>query len=133
MTSVKGVRTVDDDILTFQLYRTLSGSIRPADVYRRNGRRAMSVRPTEDDTNPPDRADAFTRHRAVLAANLTPTEARTWHRLLSGRSIAAIAAEEGVKRAAIYARIRGTRGKGGMVRKNRWVRAWWARRQRTSP
>jgi DNA-binding CsgD family transcriptional regulator len=115
-----------DDLFTFQLYRTFTGAIAMADVYRRNGRLAVTFR--DADTLPDDR-DPFTRYREILSANLTAVEERTWRRLLSGRSIAAIAEEEGVKRSAIYARIRGSGGKGGMIRKNVWVARWWTRRQ----
>jgi hypothetical protein len=120
---------VNDDILTFQRYRTLSGSIQAVDVYRRNGRRAANFRPAAADAPAADAPDVFSEYRDLLAANLTPIEERTWRGLLGGRSISSIAEEEGVKRAAIYARIRGSGGTGGMVRKNPWVARWWRRRQ----
>jgi len=70
---------------------------------------------------------------ADLDVNLTALERHTWHQLLDGQSISAIAASHGVTRAAIYARIRGTaKHPGGMVRKNPWVALWWATRQSES-
>lgn len=65
--------------------------------------------------------------------NLNALERRTWRQILSGASIAVIAAEEGVSRAAIYTRIQGNSfGHGGMIGKNFWVLLWWRLRQRTT-
>jgi hypothetical protein len=121
---------MDDDILHFHCCRDFDGSIRPVDLYRRNGRLAVCVHRVTSDAGPVDAEDPFIRHRTVLAAGLTAIEERTWHRLVSGWSIDVIAAAEGVSRAAIYARIRGSHGTGGMVHKNAWVAHWWQRRQR---
>lgn len=118
---------MDLDVLKFQRWRTLDGTIVPADLYRRNGRLAASFHPSRIES--PSDSDPYERHRHILAANLTPTEERTWLRLLSGASIAAIADEDGRSRTAIYERIRGKKGSGGMVAKNRWVQTWWRRRQ----
>lgn len=122
-----------NDVLIYHQYRTLHGSIRTIDVYRRNGRSAASFGPLDVEDPAARTLDVFTLYRDTLAANLTPVEERTWRRLLNGRSVAAIAEEDGVKRPAIYARIRGSRGRGGMVRKNAWVAHWWQRRQHQRP
>ena len=62
--------------------------------------------------------------------NLNDVERRTWRQILSASSINAIAREEGVSRAAIYARIQGnSKGQGGMIGKNVWVLLWWRLRQ----
>jgi hypothetical protein len=66
-----------------------------------------------------------------LFVNLNPTERETWRKILNAESIAGIAEDEGVSRAAIYSRILGSsRGRGGMIRKNFWVLLWWEMRQR---
>ena len=63
--------------------------------------------------------------------NLNQLESRTWRRILSGVSIAAIAADDGVSRQAVYARIQGdAKGRGGMISKNFWCLLWWRLRQR---
>lgn len=63
--------------------------------------------------------------------NLNDVERRTWRQILSAASINTIAREEGISRAAIYARIQGnSKGQGGMIGKNVWVLLWWRLRQR---
>lgn len=119
---------MDVDILKFHLYRAADGRTCIADLYRRNGQAAVIVRQVELEP-PADDTDAFERHRDRLAKNLTPIEERRWRKLLDGYSIEQLAHEEGISRAAIYECIRGKGGRGGMVRKNRWVRAWWNNRQ----
>ncbi len=65
-------------------------------------------------------------NKTKLYVNLNPVEARTWRQILSGKSISAIAREEGVSRAAIYSRIVGnSKDQGGMIAKNFWVLLWW--------
>lgn len=62
--------------------------------------------------------------------NLNEVERRTWRQILSATSINAIAAEEGISRAAVYSRIQGnSKGQGGMVAKNFWCLLWWRLRQ----
>ena len=66
-----------------------------------------------------------------LSFNLTPTERRTWRKLLlEEKTIQQIACEEKTSRAAIYERIRGnSKGQGGMISKNEFVELWWLRRR----
>ena len=57
---------------------------------------------------------------------LNRIERRTWLMLLLGESITQIADREKRSRSAIYHRIRGnSKGQGGMIRKNDYVRIWW--------
>src|ERR1017187_2865836 len=71
------------------------------------------------------------REQERLFVTLTPIERETWRKILGGQSIASIAKEEGVSRAAIYARIEGNgKGQGGMIAKNFWVLLWWLMRRR---
>jgi hypothetical protein len=119
---------VDADVLKFQLYAAADGRSRVANVYRHNGRLAVGAYEF-DLIDLHDDADTYDQCLRILSANLTATQARRWHKLLDGRSIDEIAAEEGVSRTALYVCIRGKDGRGGMVRKNRWVKTWWDNRQ----
>ena len=64
--------------------------------------------------------------------NLNDIESRTWRQVLMGMSLSTIAREERVSRQAIYSRIAGTHGYGGMVSKNFWVLLWWRCRQKNT-
>lgn len=113
--------------MKFQLYRATDGSVRTADLFKLNGRWTVGVRSV--DAEPMSTDDAYERYRHLLAENLTPVEERRWRKLLDGCSIDDLAKDERVSRTAIYECIRGKRDRGGMVRKNRWVNAWWKNRQ----
>ena len=68
------------------------------------------------------------KHHQAYVNNLNAALAN--HPELAAKSVASIAKEEGVSRAAIYARIQGnSRGQGGMIAKNFWVLLWWRLRQ----
>lgn len=122
------------EIIHFQCCRNLDGSLHLIDLYRRNG---VWVPNFSKATNLflPDLPEATaiikpTRIRGLFQ-NLTKVERRTWRRILNCHSISEIAEAEGVSRAAVYERIRGnSKGKGGMVAKNPWVRKWWELRSR---
>jgi hypothetical protein len=105
--------------------------VRPISVGRRNGRPAIFFPP--DIAGPaaqPGPAPDL-REQERLYVNLTPIERKTRRKILSAQSIASIASEEGVSRAAIYARIEGNgKGQGGMIGKNVWVLLWWLMRRR---
>lgn len=122
--------TVTTDEITFQAYRTLDGSVRHTTRIRRNGYWTLQFdpEPASDASADPDHpvfADVPTEN---LVRNLTATQRRTWLRILAGRSISDIAEEENRSREAIYERIRGKNGDGGMAARNSWVCLWWAYR-----
>ena len=121
----------DNSAILFQTCNTLDGRSARVALGRRNGRPVVLL--------PPNWADAAAQKACSSAwiddprfyVNLNTTERRTWRQILSAISINAIAAEEGVSRAAIYARIQGnSKGHGGMIGKNIWVLLWWRLRQR---
>ncbi len=122
-----------DDVLAFGACAGLDGRVRPVDFYRQNGQRRVIV-PRDCCGPAEDHLSGEAVRLPNLFANLTQIEQRTWLKLLTNRSVAAIAKEEGVTRTAIYERIRGNaRGTSGMVAKNPWIAVWWARRQSEHP
>ncbi len=116
------------DWFAFQTYRTLTGAPMPADLIRRGGRSAPRHRRDWDADPAVDNPRPFAVRRRVLR-DLTRIERRTWRRILAGWAIDTIARADGISRAAVYARIRGSDGRGGMVRKNPYVARWWAGRR----
>jgi hypothetical protein len=122
----------DFQILRFRVFRDLHGSVQSAGGGRRNGRPAVFF--PQSLSEPPDPAAEQTDlcDQQRLFVNLNPLERETWRKILQAQSIASIAEQEGVSRAAIYARIQGNnKGQGGMVAKNFWVLLWWLARQRS--
>jgi len=121
------------ETLFFQRCADASGSTQLLQVGRRNGRPSVFL--ARGFWHPPDvdvPATAFSEQERFFV-NLNRVERETWRKILEAQSIASIAREEGVSRAAIYARIEGNRrGHGGMIRKNFWVLLWWLVRQKTS-
>jgi hypothetical protein len=121
------------EALFFQRCADANGSTQSLQVGRRNGRpsvflaRGICYLPELDA-----RPTAFIDQERFFV-NLNRVERETWRKILQAQSIASIARQEGVSRAAIYARIEGNRrGHGGMIRKNFWVLLWWRLRQKTS-
>ena len=122
----------DFQILRFRVFRDLHGSVQSAGGGRRNGRPAIFF--PQSLSEPPDPAAEQTDlcDQQRLFVNLNALERETWRKILQAPSIASIAEQEGVSRAAIYARIQGNnKGQGGMVAKNFWVLLWWLVRQRS--
>jgi hypothetical protein len=116
----------DFQILRFRVFRDLRGSVQSVGGGRRNGKPAVFF--PRSLAEPPDPAAEQPR----LFVNLNALERETWRKILQAQSIASIAKQEGVSRAAIYARIQGNnKGQGGMVAKNFWVLLWWLLRQRS--
>lgn len=117
------------DWIVFRAGRGLDGAPLAFDIIRRNGVPALAYRRSWDAAaSPPPTGELSFAFRLSVLAGLTPCERRTWRRLLDAWPVETIPRADGVSRAAVYARIRGTRGGGGMVRKNPWVRRWWQTR-----
>jgi hypothetical protein len=119
----------DTDTFRFRAFRDIEGRIHAIDLYKRNGKVVPNLgffwKPSEDKPRPQKRS-RVRRFPADLFANLTELEKHTWEKIVAGRSVGNIAAEERVTRSAIYERIRGnSKGHGGMVAKNCWVAKWW--------
>jgi hypothetical protein len=123
----------DFHILRFRVFRDLRGSVQSVSGGRRNGKPAVFFFP-RSLAEPPDPAaeQPALCEQPRLFVNLNALERETWRKILQAQSIASIAKQEGVSRAAIYARIQGNnKGQGGMVAKNFWVLLWWLLRQRS--
>ena len=115
----------------FQTCTTLDGRLERVGVGRRNGHLTVLLSPDWADGGPRRAQSRLWSDDPRYYVNLNGVERRTWRRILSGASISAIAAEEGVSRAAIYARIQGnSEGHGGMIAKNYWCLLWWRLRKR---
>jgi hypothetical protein len=122
----------DFHILRFRVFRDLRGSVQSVSGGRRNGKPAVFF--PRSLAEPPDPAaeQPALCEQPRLFVNLNALERETWRKILQAQSIASIAKQEGVSRAAIYARIQGNnKGQGGMVAKNFWVLLWWLLRQRS--
>ena len=114
----------------FQTCTTLDGRLERVGVGRRNGHLTVLLSPDWADGGPRRAQSRLWSEDPRYYVNLNGVERRTWRRILSGASISAIAAEEGVSRAAIYARIQGnSEGHGGMIAKNYWCLLWWRLRK----
>jgi DNA-binding CsgD family transcriptional regulator len=128
------METMDSDVLTYQACCGLDGRIYHVDTGKRNGhlvpiiKTVFSAYFSETDLN--DEDEKAKELFKVISADLTPTERRTWRKLLEGKTIQQIAGEEKTTRSAIYERIRGnSKGQGGMISKNEFVELWWLRRR----
>ena len=117
--------------LHFSCLRTFNGRQERVGAGRRNGRPVLLFAPQWQDVGPEPPLPFPWLDDSRFYVNLNDLERRTWRRILSGLSINAIAADEGVSRSAIYQRIEGNRfGQGGMIGKNFWVLLWWRLRRR---
>jgi len=121
------------EVSYFRYCRKIDGTLEPVDVAKRNDRLVPRFHPSvtepELQTDPEESSD-YRELIEEVSQNLNALERRTWLRLLDGRSVLDIAAEDGVSRAAIYERIRGrSKSQGGMIGKNPYCLIWWCRRQ----
>jgi len=113
----------------FQTCQTLDGRREQVSVGKRNGRLMILLTPDWSEGGP-ERSLSFPwLNDPRYYVNLNEIERRTWRQVLSAFSISAIACQEGVSRQAIYARIEGKNGRGGMLAKNFYVLIWWLARQ----
>ena len=120
----------DFETFRFRVCRDLHGAIQHVSGGKRNGKPAIFLPQSFTDAAPTTNPRPDIRDQERLFVNLNPVERETWRKILSAQSIASIADEEGVSRAAIYARIQGnSKGQGGMIGKNFWVLLWWQLRQ----
>ncbi|MGA2268777.1 MAG: hypothetical protein ABSH44_09940 [Bryobacteraceae bacterium] len=135
MPSEQGAAPMDDfqsEVSYFRYCRKLDGTLEPVDVAKRNDRLVPRFHPSITEPPPPSDPEDSDEYRELVeevSQNLNPIERRTWLRLLDGRSVLDIAAEDGVSRAAIYERIRGSAKRGGMIARNPYCLIWWNRRQ----
>lgn len=121
----------DFETLRFRVCRDLHGAMQNVSGGKRNGKPAIFFPQRTTEAAPPTTPEPDICEQARLFVNLNPLERQTWCKILSAQSVASIAKEEGVSRAAIYARIQGNiKGQGGMIGKNVWVLLWWRLRQR---
>ncbi|SRR6266404_1309308 len=121
----------DLEITQYHSCRDLYGNVRPVALCKRNGRTALCFDPGFGRSG--DEAGNGRGDVEGIFDNLTEIESEAWERVLEGRSISQIAEEQGVSRTAIYERIRGnSKGQGGMIAKNHWVRLWWTARKELS-
>jgi hypothetical protein len=122
----------DFQILRFRVFRDLRGSVQSVSGGRRNGKPAVFFPRSLGEAPDPTAEQPDLCEQQRLFVNLNALERETWRNILQAQSIASIAKQEGVSRAAIYARIQGNnKGQGGMVAKNFWVLLWWLLRQRS--
>src|SRR5450432_1491704 len=120
---------ISPDLMRFRRCRDLHGSPVSLTLGRRNGKPAVFLPPVFEAPDPPPEPQDLS-DQSKLFVNLNPIERETWRKLLQARSVASIAKEEGVSRAAIYARMQGnSRGQGGMIAKSFWVQLWWRLRK----
>ncbi|MBI3411843.1 MAG: hypothetical protein HY040_26220 [Planctomycetes bacterium] len=123
--------TSDPITLAYRSCRTLDGHAESLAIAKRGGRVVVALPAIWADGGPRRAPSSPWLDDPRFYVNLNATECRTWRRILAGASIAAIAAEDGVSRAAIYERIQGNRfGHGGMIAKNFWCLLWWRLRRR---
>jgi hypothetical protein len=119
------------DILYFEACSGLDGTQQPVQIGRRNGRRSPLFHPDWTSAVFPPKSSAKRDRKLpdAIFINLTALERQTWLQIVRGSTIAEIARAEGVSRTAIYTRIRGKDGHGGMAARNAYVGVWWELRQ----
>jgi hypothetical protein len=117
------------EVLRFQRCCNLRGEQYAIQVGKRNGRLWASFSQSLVNSDDVEDHRPCLWEQQKLYVNLNRLERQTWEKILQGRPVADIAREEHVSRQAIYARIEGTHGYGGMIGKNFWVLLWWRLRK----
>ena len=125
--------SMDWEVLWVRSCSGIEGGSEPLQIGRRNSRAVPLMHPkwiSPDflQQQPAEEIDVALLEN--ICRNLSPLERQTWLSILDGRSIPDIARDHGVTHVAVYERIRGKKGHGGMIRKNPYVRRWWEVRQR---
>ena len=111
-----------NESLYFHSCCRIDGAVEPVDLIRRNRRPELQFPPAIVEFPLYLEAEEAPEYRELIdevCQNLSEIERRTWLRIIDGRSILDIAAEEGVSRQAIYDRIK------RMVEKNSYCAIWW--------
>lgn len=116
------MENIENEAFQFHRYRRIDGAVEPVNLIRRNGRPEIHFPPgivefplyTEAEENP-----EYRELVDEVCQNLNEIERRTWMKIIDGKSILDIAAEEAVSRPAIYDRIK------RMVEKNEYCAIWW--------
>jgi hypothetical protein len=118
------------DVTEYGLYSSLEGQRQTASVMRRGSKRVITFSTRQFAPESAERNDEQpARALPGLFLNLNEVQRRTWKLFLLGSTVAAVARAERVSRQAIYERVRGKNGRGGMIEKNFWVCFWWLMRQ----
>lgn len=117
----------DWDVFAYEACAGIDGQIHRIPFGRRNRQRFPLFHPNWCTQIPTPSLESTENALTIeeLCHHLNRLERRTWLQILNRRSILEIAEQEGVTRAAIYWRIRGKNGFGGMVAKNPYVARWW--------
>jgi hypothetical protein len=118
------VNAATSDVFYYRVCRDLFGTAHAITAGKRNGMPAIFIPPACHWHNHPAPDSFEWLDTLKYYVNLNDLERRTWHQVLSGLSISAIARNERVSRQAIYTRLLGTRDRGGMIEKNYWVLVW---------
>jgi DNA-directed RNA polymerase specialized sigma24 family protein len=116
------MENIESEVFQFHQCRRIDGAVEPVDLIRRNRRPEIQF-PADIVEYPlfteAEQSDEYRELLDEVCQNLNDIERRTWLRIIDGRSILDIAAEEGVSRPAIYDRIK------RMVEKNSYCAIWW--------
>ena len=121
----------DVEAVFYQRYSDLTGTTQVLQMGKRNGQRVPVLGPECTEVGESEDEAADTEElREELCYGLNETERRTWLKIINGQSVLDIARDEGIKRAAIYSRIRGSKRSQGMIHKNFYVARWWQLRQK---
>src|ERR1700733_6319615 len=116
------MENIKSEPFQFQQYRRIDGPVEPVNLIRRNHRPELQFPPAITEFPLYLEAEDNPDYRELVdevCQNLNEIERRTWLKIIDGRSILDIAAEDGVSRSAIYDRIR------RMVEKNSYCAIWW--------
>lgn len=109
----------------YRYVRALDGSLVPIDLVKQTGRLVPRFVPESRQEAATRSLTEFLEFYRVIMYGLNRLERRTWVPLLLGQTPEDVARSHHVTRQAILARLRGNKGRGGMIRKNVFVLAWW--------
>ena len=111
----------------FRYFRNLQGELMSIDFAKQSRRRVPLFDRsclTPDFHDQEEESAEMKELQDEVSYSLTPTERSTFLRLLDDFSIAELAKDDRVSRAAIYCRIH------SMVPKNEYVKIWWERKNK---
>lgn len=116
------MENIENEAFEFHQCRRVNGAVEPVNLIRRNRHPELQFPPDIVEFPLYTEAEETLEYRELVdevCQNLNEIERRTWLKIIDGRSILDIAAEEGVSRPAIYDRIK------RMVEKNEYCAIWW--------